>query len=73
MLSVTFERDAMIYRSIFVLLAVSNFIAVANAQYAPQVGAPHPDFRLPRISDRKAVSLSDYRGKKILLVQFASW
>lgn len=38
-----------------------------------QVGRRHPDFTLPRIVDRSPVSLSDFRGKKVLLIQFASW
>ena len=41
--------------------------------YAPKLGQRHPDFTLPRIDDRAPVSLSDFRGKKVLLIQFASW
>jgi len=41
--------------------------------YRPRVGEPHPDFMLPAIDDRRPIRLSDYRGKKILLLQFASW
>lgn len=41
--------------------------------YAPEVGKKHPDFTLPRIDSREPVSLSDFRGKKVLLMQFASW
>ena len=43
------------------------------AQYAPKVGQRHPDFTLPTIGDRAPVSLSNFRGKKVLLIQFASW
>jgi hypothetical protein len=43
------------------------------ASYAPKVGERHPDFTLPTIGDRSPVSLSDFRGKKVLLIQFASW
>ena len=43
------------------------------AGYAPEVGKPHPNFVLPKISDRQPVSLAQFRGKKVLLVQFASW
>ena len=43
------------------------------APYAPKVGQRHPDFTLPLIGDRAPVSLSDFRGKKVLLIQFASW
>jgi peroxiredoxin len=43
------------------------------ASYAPKVGERHSDFTLPTIGDRTPVSLSDFRGKKVLLIQFASW
>jgi peroxiredoxin len=43
------------------------------ASYAPKVGERHPDFTLPAIGDRAPVALSDFRGKKVLLIQFASW
>ena len=43
------------------------------APYAPKVGQRHPDFTLPTIGDRSPVSLSSFRGKKVLLIQFASW
>ena len=36
-------------------------------------GERHPDFTLPTIGDRTPVSLSNFRGKKVLLIQFASW
>ncbi len=40
---------------------------------APNVGERHPDFTLPGIADGKPVALSDFHGKKVLLIQFASW
>ena len=43
------------------------------ASYAPKVGERHPDFTLPEIGDRTPSSLSSFRGKKVLLIQFASW
>jgi hypothetical protein len=43
------------------------------APYAPKVGQRHPDFTLPNIASGKPVSLSDFRGKKVLLIHFASW
>jgi peroxiredoxin len=46
---------------------------LSAAAYAPTEGALHPDFVLPRIDNREPVALSDYRGKKLLLIQFASW
>lgn len=41
--------------------------------YAPKVGEKHPDLLLPRIDNREAVSLTQFRGKKVLLIHFASW
>ncbi len=41
--------------------------------YAPQVGSPHVAFTLPTIDDGRPVSLAQFRGKKVLLIQFASW
>ena len=43
------------------------------AQYKPREGQRHPDFMLPNIADGKPVSLAQFRGKKVLLIQFASW
>lgn len=54
------------------LLALGAGPALAAAA-APRVGQRHPDFTLPAIRDRNPVSLADYRGKKVLLVHFASW
>jgi peroxiredoxin len=42
-------------------------------KYQPQVGRQHDDFTLPTIEDGNPVSLSDYRGKKVVLLHFASW
>lgn len=44
-------------------------------QYAPlkQKRGPHPDFILPSIDGDDVIQLSDYRGKKVLLLHFASW
>ena len=44
-----------------------------SAPYAPKIGERHPDFTLPTIGDRTPVSLSNFHGKKVLLIQFASW
>jgi hypothetical protein len=41
--------------------------------YALKVGQRHPEFTLPDIQTGKPVSLADFRGKKVLLIQFASW
>ncbi len=63
------------FARILPILATSLLGAqTASAEdYRPEVGHRHPDFTLPTIDDERPLSLSDFRGKKILLVQFASW
>jgi hypothetical protein len=38
-----------------------------------RVGEVHPEIILPDLEGRRGWALSGYRGKKVLLVQFASW
>ncbi|MEX2302582.1 MAG: hypothetical protein WD733_16685 [Bryobacterales bacterium] len=38
-----------------------------------EVGQPVPDLVLPSIADGRPTSLSQFRGKKIVLHVFASW
>lgn len=47
--------------------------AVLAQDYKPVVGEPHPPVVFKTIEHDKVVSLSDYRGKKVVLVNFASW
>lgn len=64
-------------RHCFIITALSAIFTAPNSicsePYSPVVGQSHPDFTLPNIRDGKPVSLSDFRGKKVLLIQFASW
>jgi hypothetical protein len=58
------------------LLAVVGFGSATTAPAdgpAPQVGRRHAEFTLPDIRTGKPVGLADFRGKKVLLIQFASW
>jgi hypothetical protein len=64
-------RRIAVFPVMAILLAV--VMPVQAAPYAPKVGQRHPDFTLPDIATGKPVSLSDFRGKKVLLIQFASW
>ena len=41
--------------------------------YNPRVGERHVNFTLPAIDDGRPISLEQLRGKKVLLIQFASW
>jgi hypothetical protein len=61
-------------------IAVALAVALADTipstraeEYSPSVGERHADFTLPNIEDSKPVSLSQFRGKKVLLIHFASW
>ena len=47
--------------------------AASADEYAPVVGEPHPPLELPTVEHDRTVRLSDYRGKKVLLIHFASW
>ena len=38
-----------------------------------KTGERYVGFTLPDIETGRPVSLSDFRGKKVLLIQFASW
>jgi len=45
----------------------------AAETYSPQVGQRHVNFTLPAIDDGRPLSLEQFRGQKVLLIQFASW
>ena len=58
------------------LVAVAFLTSAARSiaePYAPKIGQRHPNFTLPDIRTGKPVSLSDFHGKKVLLLHFASW
>ncbi len=55
------------------LMAATTMLSAAAEDYAPRVGKPHPEVLLPSIADGKPVSLLQYRGRKVLLIHFASW
>jgi hypothetical protein len=44
-----------------------------GGNYAPRVGQRHPDFTLPSITDGQPISLSQFRGRKVLLIHLSSW
>lgn len=41
--------------------------------YGTDVGDRHPPIVLPSLDGNRTLSLSQFAGKKVLLVQFASW
>ena len=62
--------------SAIIVLGLAQAAALAGAGavgYDPKIGERHPEFTLPDINTGKPVSLADFHGKKVLLIQFASW
>lgn len=39
----------------------------------PEVGRPSGDLVLPTLDGSRTVDLATYRGRKVLLIEFASW
>jgi hypothetical protein len=64
-------------KSAVLLAIIPVFLTAFSSEqprpYAPKVGQRHADFTLADIATGNPVSLSDFRGKKVLLIQFASW
>lgn len=44
-----------------------------KALFPPKVGKPHPPLALWNLSHDESVSITAFRGKKVLLIHFASW
>jgi hypothetical protein len=60
-------------RALLILVFLAAGAPAQAAPYAPMVGKRHPDFTLPDIATGRPVSLSDFHGKKVLLIHFAAW
>ncbi len=62
------------YFALWICAGAALWTSAAFAEgYAPQVGRPHPEVTLPSLTDGAAVRLSQFRGRKVLLIHFASW
>ena len=59
--------------SVFSVVLASLAIPAAAETYSPRVGERHLNFTLPAIDDGRPLSLEQFRGRKVLLIQFASW
>ncbi len=58
-------------RTLLVSVLLSS---AASAQGMPyRVGEPLPELRLPTIDAKETIDLVQFRGKRILLIEFASW
>ena len=54
------------------LLALAPLAAVTHAQSPYQVGEPLPALRLPEL-EGETLDLAQFRGRKLVLFEFASW
>ena len=54
------------------MMAPSALTAGDSPTIGTDVGQMYPDFRLPKLGGTFG-RLWDYRGKKVLLIHFASW
>lgn len=54
-------------------LAVWNFTGQKEAEIGIEKGDKAPDFTLPSLKNGNDVSLSDFKGKKVLLNFWATW
>lgn len=55
--------------SVFILLSAGNVFSSSKIQ----IGEPFPEFVLPSLEDGAPLSISSFRGEKIILHVFASW
>ena len=59
------------------MLTHAALLTLLAAPQSPQegtgVGQVFPDIELPRIDGQGSVRLSELRGTKLLLIEFASW
>jgi hypothetical protein len=64
----------------FALLALATSSIAVTAADMPDVpkigrdvGQMFPQIVLPSLDGKRTLALSDFRGKKVLLIEFASW
>ena len=62
-------------RTVLAALVPALLAAGAPAASAPpiEVGKPFPDLVLPALDDGRPLSIANFRGKKVVLLVFASW
>ncbi len=61
-----------IVTTILVLILTTVLLVAGCLSQAPQVGELAPDFQLPNL-EGQSISLSDFRGKPVLVNFWASW
>ena len=55
------------------LLALVTGLPQDPIQVGRQAGQLFPDLELPTVDGSRTVRLSDLRGRRLLLIEFASW
>ncbi len=58
---------------LFGVLATLLVVSAASAQSPWKKGQPLPPLRLPTVTGEKTIDLAQLRGKKLVLIEFASW
>jgi hypothetical protein len=66
------HRHFLTMLGIGMLLHAAGVVAASPPEIGTETGRMYPDFLLPDL-DGGVGRLSDYRGQKVLLIQFASW
>jgi len=62
----------MVLAALMVVSLTEDIRAEPNPAVGTHIGQTYPDFLLPMLGGGFG-RLSDYRGKKVLLMHFASW
>ncbi|MCP5067225.1 MAG: hypothetical protein GY946_11725 [bacterium] len=55
------------------LVLVLDVSASSEGRPDPQVDRHYPTLRLPTIDGKQTIGLFRFAGKKVLLIEFASW
>jgi hypothetical protein len=55
------------------LSPVGAYASIEAPSVGTEVGQKYPEFAFPSLSEGRLTSLSELRGRKVLLIQFASW
>jgi len=61
----------MLVRALIASALIASNAAAQNTPY--RVGEPRPELRLPTIDGSATIDLAQYRGKRVLLIEFAAW
>ena len=55
------------------LVALALFVLAPVQELGKSPGSLYPDVELPTIDRERTLRLSELRGKRVLLIEFASW